>query len=111
MKITLLLYLLAAAVLLALLFPGVLPRLLRRLGKSTGDVARMGKELATGQEVQGSPLARYEVRAGEMVLRKLLRESPVSPRGDLQEKVSKPTPPLFFFPSYAEEFETLKACT
>jgi predicted Zn-dependent protease len=89
MKITLLLYLLAAAVLVALLFPGVLPRLLRRLGKSTGDVARMGKELATGQEVQGSPLARYEVRAGEMVLGKLLREHPVSPRADLQEKVSR----------------------
>jgi predicted Zn-dependent protease len=63
-------------VLALLLNPKIIPRLFRRLGRSTGDLARVGQELATGREVEGSPLARYEVQAGEIVGAKVLMENP-----------------------------------
>jgi len=61
-----------------LFFPRRIPALLRRLGRSTGDLARMGGELVTGEEVEGSPLARHEARAGEMVALKVLGEHPLA---------------------------------
>jgi predicted Zn-dependent protease len=61
---------------LVLFFPRRIPGLLRRAGRSVGDLGRMGGELATGEEVEGSPLARHEARAGEIVALRVLSEHP-----------------------------------
>jgi predicted Zn-dependent protease len=84
----LLLFLLVLLIFGAFLFPRSIPRILGRLGRSTGSLGRAGKELATGEEVEGSPLARYEVRAGEIVEAKLLAEQPLSEDAALQGFVS-----------------------
>lgn len=85
----LLIALLVLFILCLFFYPGILPRLLRRLGRTTGDVGRMGKELVTGEEVEGSPLARHEVRAGEMVALKVLTENPTSPDEALQSHIGE----------------------
>ena len=86
MKIVLLV--LAVGFLLALLFPRRVPRLFRRAGKSVRDVGSMGKEIATGEEVRGSPLARYETRAGQLLATKLLREHPPCRDLEIQKTVA-----------------------
>lgn len=85
----LLIALLVLFVLCLLFFPGVIPKLLRRLGRTTGDVGRIGKELVTGEEVEGSPLARHEVRAGEIVALKVLTENPASSDEELQGRIAE----------------------
>lgn len=75
--------------LMALFFPGVLPKLLRRLGRVTGDAGRVGQELATGVEVENSPLAKYEERAGDVVARRVLAENPPSADEDLQREIAE----------------------
>lgn len=71
-----------------LLFPRKIPRFFRRLGRSVGDVGRVTKEIATGEEAESSPLARYEVSAGETVAAKVLSEHTVSRDEELQGLVS-----------------------
>lgn len=73
--------------LLAILFPRSLPRLFRRAGRQVGDLGRMGKELATGEEIDQSPLAKYEVKAGELVAMRVLTDNPISSDAALQERV------------------------
>jgi predicted Zn-dependent protease len=73
---------------LAVIVPRRIPRFLRRFGRSVGDLGRMGKELATGEEVEKSPLARYEVGAGELVATKLLAENPLTRDEALQKRIS-----------------------
>lgn len=75
--------------LFALIVPRKVPRLLRRFGRSVGDLGRMGKELVTGEEVENSPLARYEVGAGEVVAAKVLTENPFARDEALQKRVSE----------------------
>ena len=70
-----------------LFFPRWIPRLLGLLGRSVRDAGQVGAELATGEEHSGSPLARYEVQAGDLVLLKI--QASVVPTDDakLQEMV------------------------
>jgi predicted Zn-dependent protease len=89
MVIKVLFALAVAAFLLALLFPRAIPGLLRRLGRSLRSAGQVGKEAITGEEVEHSPLARYEVRAGEMVALKVLAEHPAIPDAALQEAVGE----------------------
>jgi predicted Zn-dependent protease len=72
-----------------LFFPRRIPGLFRRVGRSAGDLARMGGELVTGEEVEGSPLARHETRAGEMVALRVLSEHPLSRDEGLSRLVSE----------------------
>jgi predicted Zn-dependent protease len=69
---------------LALLFPRKIPRVLRRFGRSVGDAGRAGSELLSGEEAAHSPLARYEVQAGQVVEAKVLSENPLSSDAELQ---------------------------
>jgi predicted Zn-dependent protease len=69
-KIIFLLFL--AVAVLILFFPSVLGQLFKKVGRLFGDVGRAGQELATGKEVRGSPLARYESAAGKAVEEKIL---------------------------------------
>jgi predicted Zn-dependent protease len=85
---TLVLLAFVALLLYLLLFPGKIPGLLRRLGRAAGDVRRAGEELATGEEVERSPLARYEARAGELVAIKVLSAHPRSSDDALQRLVA-----------------------
>jgi len=73
--------------LFALFFPRRVPRLLRRTGRVAGDVGRAGQEFVTGVEVRGSPLARYEVRAGKIVALRILTLNALSPDVTLQARV------------------------
>lgn len=85
-------YIIAAVLvigLIGLLFPRLLRRLLGGAGRGLGDLGRAGKELATGEEVRNSPLARYEVRAGEIVARRVLERNPVSTDPALQDTVAR----------------------
>ena len=75
-------------ILFALFYPRKIPRLFRWLGRSLGDAARAGGEMLTGEEVKNSPLARYEVRAGDLVAKKVLAEHPVLAEAELQEYVA-----------------------
>ena len=75
--------------LFALMVPKRVPRFFRRFGRSVGDLGRMGKELLDGTEVENSPLARYEVGAGEMVAAKLLAENPWTRDEALQRRISE----------------------
>ena len=81
--------LLVLFVLAIFFYPGILPKLLRRLGRTTGDAGRMGKELVTGEEVESSPLARHEVTAGEIVAMKVLTETPASSDDELQGRIAE----------------------
>jgi len=71
----------------AILFPRSIPRFLRRAGRSVGDAGRLGREIATGEEADQSPLARYEARAGEIVALRLLSEHPLSADARLRDEV------------------------
>ncbi len=82
-----LLPILVLLVVLALLFPRSLPRLFRKAGRQVGDIGRMGRELATGEEIDQSPLAKYEVKAGELVAMRVLAENPVASDPAMQEHV------------------------
>jgi predicted Zn-dependent protease len=53
-----------------------------------GDVGRAGQELMTGEEVRGSPLARYEAQAGRAVEEKILATHPTSTDERLQGRVA-----------------------
>lgn len=55
----------------ALFFPRWLPRLFRSIGRAVRGAGQVGRELATGEEEPESPLARYEVQAGRLVLFRL----------------------------------------
>lgn len=84
--------LIAAIVLSALalvFYPRLIPWLLRRFGRSVGDAGRAGQEIITGEEVQNSPLARYEVRAGEILAAKVLTEYPASTNQRAQQAVER----------------------
>lgn len=83
-----LILILVLVVLLALLFPRHVPRLFRRTGRTVGQFGRLGQELATGEEIRDSPLARYEVRAGEVVALRILADKPLSRDTALQEAVA-----------------------
>jgi predicted Zn-dependent protease len=76
-------------ILFALLFPRRVPRLVRGAGRVVGDLGRVGQELATGEEVRNSPLARHEVRAGELLAIKFLTQNPMSADRDLQAWVAE----------------------
>lgn len=72
---------LAVLLLLLILFkPRFLPRLLGSFGRSLRSAGQVGRELASGEEEPGSPLARYEVQAGELVLMRV--KSTVTPSRD-----------------------------
>ena len=71
MLIKILVLALVLLLLLAIFYPRAFLALLRRVGRSFGDLGRAGREIASGQEVEGSPLARYEVKAGELLLLKV----------------------------------------
>lgn len=62
----------------AILFPRKIPAMLRRVGGWLGIAGRVGKDLATGDDVPDSPLVKYEIRAGEMLTHKYLIEHSVS---------------------------------
>ncbi len=70
------------------LFPSTIRLFLRRLGRWTGDFGRAGQELVTGEEVPGSPLARYEALAGRAVEEKLLAAHPISSDERLQGRLA-----------------------
>ncbi len=59
-------------VLTMILFPRAIPRLLRRVGGWLGLAGRVGKDLVTDDDVENSPLVRYEIRAGELLAQKYL---------------------------------------
>lgn len=80
-------FILGVLVLLALIAPRRFPRLLRRIGRLFGDTARMGREIATGEEVEGSPLARYEAQAGALLEEKILREHRLTADPELSMRV------------------------
>ncbi len=88
MIIKLLVVAIVVALLLAMMFPKLLPKWLGGLGRSTGTAGRLGRELVTGQEEPGSPLARYEVRAGELVLAKTLATHPPCADAALDRQVA-----------------------
>ncbi len=73
--------------LLGIFLPRKLPGLFRRAGRSAGDLGRVGRELATGEETENSPLARYEVKAGHLVEMKVLSEHPFSSDAALQAEI------------------------
>lgn len=79
----------AGIVLFAALFPRTARRLFRKLGRSARDLGRAAQEIATGEELEGSPLARYEAMAGELVAARLLSRAPPSGDGRLQALVSE----------------------
>jgi len=76
------------AVLSLILFPKRIPRLLRGLGRGVGRSGRLGRELATGVEEPGSPLARLETRAGELLLARTFSTHPPCDDADLQAVVA-----------------------
>jgi predicted Zn-dependent protease len=76
-------------ILLTFFFPQWIPRLLRRLGLFTGDVGRAGQELLTGEELERSPLARYEEKAGALVARRLVDQHPASADAAAQAAVAE----------------------
>jgi predicted Zn-dependent protease len=80
-----------AAIVLAfilLLMPRRIPQLLRALGRSVRGAGQAGRELASGTEEPGSPLAQAEVKAGAILAARVLAS--MSPCGDrrLQEEVA-----------------------
>ncbi len=79
--------LLLAAALLLFLFPGVIRRLFRGAGSRVGNVGRAGRELMGGEEVRGSPLARYESAAGRAVEERILSTHPPDPDPFVQGRV------------------------
>jgi predicted Zn-dependent protease len=85
----LLLLLLLVFFLTALFYPRILEKLLRRFGRFTGDAGRVGQELATGIEVENSPLARYEERAGDVVARRVLADNPPTADEALQREIAE----------------------
>ena len=70
------------------LFPASIRRLLRRSGRQIGDIHRAGEELLGGDEVQGSPLARYEAGAGRIVEEKILASHPLHGDRFVQDRVA-----------------------
>ncbi|MGQ9590474.1 MAG: M48 family metalloprotease [Planctomycetota bacterium] len=78
---------LAGIVLFAALFPRTARKLFRKLGRSARDVGRAAQEIATGEELEGSPLARYEAKAGELIAARLLSRFPPSGDAPLQALV------------------------
>jgi predicted Zn-dependent protease len=58
------------------LFPRSVPRLLRKLGFRLGAFGRSGKELVTGEGVEGSGLAGYEALAGKAIEARVLASHP-----------------------------------
>src|SRR5258706_340893 len=77
-----------ALVLWLFLFPSTIRHALRRAGRGVGDFGRAGQELVTGEEVHGSPLARYEAQAGRAVEEKILAAHPISADEGLQGRVA-----------------------
>ncbi len=73
----------------ALFYPRRIPKLFRHLGRTVGDAGRVGHEMLTGEEIENSPLARYEVRAGEIVAMKLLAQHPVVADQALQQTIAE----------------------
>lgn len=59
--------LVVAVVFVVLFMPRALPRLLRRLGRSVRGTGQAVLEVTSGEEQPGSPLAKLEVQAGEVV--------------------------------------------
>ena len=77
------------AVMFIVLFPRQVPKLFRRFGRGVGNAGRVGKELATGVEEPNSALADAEMRAGDLLLQKLLVETPPCEDPDLQASVTE----------------------
>ena len=81
------------ALLLVLFFALIAPRRLtswlRAAGRALGGAGRAGAELLTGDEVERSPLARYEARAGEIVAARLLADRPPLAHPELQRRVAE----------------------
>ncbi|MBI4603162.1 MAG: M48 family metalloprotease [Planctomycetes bacterium] len=76
------------AILWLVLFPRRIPGLFRRAGRRVGELGTLGKELATGEEAEDSPLARYELRAGEIVAARLLARHALAGDAGLQASVA-----------------------
>ena len=72
---------------LGLMFPRLIPWFLHKLGFTLGQARRTGEELLTGEEVENSPLARYEARAGEVLAMRVLTEHPAVDDAALQSHV------------------------
>lgn len=90
MTIPKLLVLLGGILLLtAFLFPRTIPAILRRVGAWLGIAGRVGRDLATGDDVPDSPLVRYEIRAGELLTQKYLLEQSVSDDPGLKSCVAR----------------------
>lgn len=70
-------------------YPRLIPRLLGGLGRAFGGAGRAGFELVTGEELENSPLARYEVKAGAVLAKKLLLEYPAAGDAALDERVQR----------------------
>lgn len=70
-----------------ILFPRKIPVILRRVGQWLGIVGRVGKELVTDEDVADSPLLRYEVRAGELLVQKYLVQYQLAADENLQSYV------------------------
>ena len=77
------------SVLALVFYPRLIPWIMRKLGRSVGDAGRAGQEILTGEEVENSPLARYEVRAGEILAAKVLTEYPASNNVATQKVVER----------------------
>ncbi len=63
------------------------PAVGRRSGRRVRDVKRAGEELLTGEEVEGSPLARYEHQAGKALTARVLSRHPLADDIPAQERV------------------------
>ena len=85
----LLILILVVLLLGALLFPRSIPRFLRALGRAVGGAGRAGREIASGEEVSGSPLARYEARAGQILEMRVLAEHPAAAAPALQARAKE----------------------
>lgn len=66
---------------------GGIPGFGRRTGRKVRDLRQAGAELLDGEEVEGSPLARYEFQAGRAVTARILTEHPLAGEADMQKRV------------------------
>ena len=64
-----------------------IPALSRRTGRKVRDLKQAGAELVDGEEVEGSPLARYEFQAGRAVTARILTEHPLAGDAAMQKRV------------------------
>jgi predicted Zn-dependent protease len=63
------------------------PGIGRKSGRKVRQVGQVGQELIDGEEIPGSPLARYEHEAGKALTARVLVENPLAADLRLQERI------------------------